>query len=56
LDVCDEGVEDMSGVALRERLSTRGASENVEDISGVVWGSKTPITLVTCGFGPAGRQ
>jgi hypothetical protein len=35
LDVCDEGVEDMSGVALRERLSTRGASEHVEEISGV---------------------
>jgi hypothetical protein len=31
LDVCDQGVEDMSGVALRERLSTRGPRENVED-------------------------
>ncbi|HEV8682088.1 MAG TPA: helix-turn-helix transcriptional regulator [Actinomycetota bacterium] len=23
---------------------------------GTLWGSKTPITLVTCGFGRAGRQ
>jgi hypothetical protein len=33
LDVCDQGVEDMSGVALCERLSTRGPRENVEDTS-----------------------
>ena len=41
-----EGVD--QGAAIDRRIQTRGLK--------ALWGSKTPITLVTCGFGRAGRQ
>jgi len=42
--------------SLRVEGEVKGAITAEGDVTLSLWGSKTAITLVTCGFGRAGRQ